>query len=360
MCMTACSERSSPVIPSPTPQVSVTPASTTAEPRPLEPPTPGLTVGADPRTPEPGALLSDCARADRCMAGYDAFLERASTHARPVERDTLWAQLWHIVDTDAPPATEAPSGLDLPGVLARDGNVSWLLAEAERGRASVTECGSTLWGPAKQIRLCVDDPWVGRFEALLLLPGLDGPYPAVVAHPGHAETPEYHRDYRHARSLIEAGYVVAILDPRAFAGDEYEHEIAERLLLQGHVLVSLRLYELTVVRRYLASRADVDGGRIGLMGHSGGSDPANLGAFVDRGWGAVVIDSEGWFMARIDQNKQLSSEASPDLWPWHKLMQTTESPVPRLVQEYAYPDGPGPVVRFLDGQLARPAGERRK
>ena len=292
------------------------------------------------------------------MAGYDAFIDRAAGHARPVERDELWRRMWAIVDGKTSLPEAVPAGSTLREQLAQDANVGWLLAEASLGRATVTECGTTLWGPAKQIRLCFDDPWVGRFEALLLLPGLDGPYPAVVAHPGHSETAEYHRDYRHGRAIVEGDYVLAILEARAFAGDEYEHEIAERLLLQGHVLVSLRLYELAVLHTYLASRSDVDGSRIGLMGHSGGSDPSSLAAFVDPRWGAVVIDIMGWFMARIDDNKQLSSEASPDLWRWHKLVEATAPPVPRLRQDYAYPDGPAQALEFFGRHLKGPGGAR--
>ncbi len=319
-------------------------------PTPIPAPSP-----ADRRTPRLGSLESDCSRADKCMAGYDRFIDRATEHARPVERDELWRRMWAIVDGDVTVDEAAPQGSTLRQELTRDSNVEWLLAEADRGKATVSECGTTLWGPAKEIRLCIDDPWVGQFEALLLLPGLDGPYPAIVAHPGHAETAAYHRDYRHGRAIIEAGYVLAILEPRAFAGDEYEHEVAERLLLKGHVLVSLRLYELAVLHHYLAKRDDVDGERIGLMGHSGGSDPSSLAAFVDTRWQAVAIDIVGWFMARIDDNGQLSSEASPNLWRWHKLIESTEPPVPRLRQDYGYPQGPGPFLKFFDQHLKRPA-----
>ena len=307
-------------------------------------------AAADPRTPEVTHPSSNCARPDQCTAGYDGFVERAAEHDRPVPRDELWRSLWAIVDAKIEPAAAIPAGSTLPAQLQEAANLRWLLAEADKAPATITECGSTLWGPAKQITLCIDDPWVGNFQALLLLPGPEGPFPAVVAHPGHAESAAYHRDHRMGRELIEAGYIVTILEPRAFAGDEYEHAVTERLLLQGHSLVGLRLYEAAILHGYLASRPDVDGAHIALMGHSGGSDPTSLAAFVDPRWEATVIDLVGWFMARVDDGGKLSSEASPALWRWHRLVESTEPPVPRLRQDYGYPTA-GAVLEFLDRHL---------
>ncbi len=305
----------------------------------------------DPRTPAPNHRPGDCGRPDQCLAGYDHFLVAASTHAEPIDRNTLWAHLWAIIDERASIADAVPEGSTLDAELLRDSNLRWLLGEADRKRAVVTQCGETLWGPAKQITLCIKDPWVGSFTALLLLPGAVGPYPAIVAHPGHAESAAYHRDYRLGRDLLEAGYALAVLEPRAFAGDEFEHAITERLLLQGHTLVGLRLYELAVIHGYLASLALVDGDHIGLLGHSGGSDAASLAAFIDPRWEAVALDLMGWFMARIDQNRQLSSEVSPALWRWHRLMKTGKPAVPRLMQAYGFPRGAEPLIQFFDQHL---------
>ncbi len=308
-------------------------------------------LSGDARTPPPDLRVGDCGRADQCLAGYDLFIKKAAEHSSPTTRDDLWASLWAIIDESATLAGGIPEGSSLAAELLRESNADWLLAEAEKGQAAIVECEETLWGPAKQITLCIDDPWVGTFKALLLLPGIDGPYPAIVAHPGHAESAAYHRDYRLGRELLEAGYVLAVLEPRAFAGDEFEHAITERLLLQGHTLVGLRLYELAVLHRYLASLPEVDGDHIGLMGHSGGSDPTSLAAFIDPRWQATAIDIVGWFMARIDDNKQLSSEVSPRLWRWHRLIETTTPPVPRLRQDYGFPLGAGPLIEFFDRHL---------
>jgi hypothetical protein len=315
------------------------------------PPTPPPT-SADPRTPPVEHPTSDCTRPDRCTEGYTGFVERAKAHARPVAREELWSAMWAIIDGAASPAEQVPAGSTLPAELLLAANAAWLLQEARLHPTVPTDCGTTLWGPAEQHRLCFDDPWVGRFEALLLLPGTDGPYSAVVAHPGHAESAAVHRDRRHALELLRAEHVVAILEPRAFAGDEVEHAVADELLGAGHTLVALRMYELTVLGRYVASRDDVDASRMGLLGHSGGSDPVNLLAFVDPGWKAAVIDQEGWYMARIDDGGRLSSEASPALWRWHELMRTEASIVPRRVLDYGFPDGAAAFVRFFGERLA--------
>jgi len=293
-----------------------------------------------------------CATPGTCAQAYGAFIDKAASHARPLAEDDLWSAMWPIVREEVQPQKAVPEGSSLAAEVRDAARVGWLLDSLAEQTVQVTRGYSGSYGSGVQTELQFDDPWVGRFDALLIHSAGPGRHPAVVAQPGHSENAVYHRDHRLVQPLVEAGYAVLILEARVNEGDEKEHELALRLLLQGHTLIGLRAYEVALARRYMQQRRDVDPARVALMGHSGGSSTINLLALIDPCFAALVSDHTTWYMAHFEQDGQLSDEASPDLWQWNELISSTPPPMPVLRQAYGYPDGPEPVLGFLENTFA--------
>ncbi len=307
---------------------------------------------AEPLAPD---RFPACESPGRCTEGYAGFLERAREHASPVAEDALWADLRTILHEERTAAKEVPAGTTLGAELRTASRVGWLLDDLRGREVPVVRGVESRWKRATQVPLQFDDPWVGRFDALLLIPDRgETPRPAVVAQPGHSESAVYHRDHRLVGPLIKAGYAVLILEPRINEGDEWEHRVSLGLLLEGHSLIGLRAYEMVVARDYLRRRADIDPDRIAMMGHSGGSSTANLVSFIEPCWAALVSDHTTWYMARFEDDGQISDEASADLWYWNELVHSTPPPMPLLRQDYGYPRGARPVLRFLEGVFEGP------
>ncbi len=136
----------------------------------------------------------------------------------------------------------------------------------------------------------LDDPWVGAFQIRILRPLGAGPFPAILALPGHSESSSSHLGRLGADQWVQDGVLVAALDWRVDEADALEDQIVHALLAEGFSLLGLRIYEAIVTTRYLRARPDVDGTRLALIGHSGGSAVGNLLIRVDDRYQAYVSD----------------------------------------------------------------------
>ncbi|MFD2662898.1 dienelactone hydrolase family protein [Paenibacillus thailandensis] len=150
-----------------------------------------------------------------------------------------------------------------------------------------------------------------RMRLYVLIPARsqDRPCPAVIALHGHGygsrqivglepdgtertADPGLHRDF--AVSLVKEGFVVAAPELIGFGDRRLEEDrkedpgksscfrLAAHLLMTGRTLAGLRIAETSRVVDYLVSRSDVDAGRIGMMGISGGGLVAGFTAALDE------------------------------------------------------------------------------
>ncbi len=127
-----------------------------------------------------------------------------------------------------------------------------------------------------------------RIRSFLLVPKhIERPAPAIFAHHQHAR--QFHLgksevvglagdpDQAYAAELAQRGYVVIAPDAIAFeernwsypSGDAEYFEMATRLV-QGKTLLAKCLHDVGVALDYLATRPEVNPGRIGFIGHSYG------------------------------------------------------------------------------------------
>ena len=122
-------------------------------------------------------------------------------------------------------------------------------------------------------------------------------YPAVICVPGHGrgvddivgidengaprtDKPGYQHDF--ALQVVEQGMVAVAIEPMAFGcrrddvtkkgglGKSSCQPAAGAALLLGQTMVGWRVYDIKRVIDYMETRADIDAGRIGCMGISGG------------------------------------------------------------------------------------------
>lgn len=195
-------------------------------------------------------------------------------------------------------------------------------------------------------QLLLDDPWVGRFPALLLVPKTPGPHPAVVGLPGHSDSAWDFAERQFAPVLASAGTVVLALMTRGNASDPWEDFLTRRLLLAGSSTMAVRSYEALIGLKALQSRPEVDPARVVLMGHSGGSVAAHLAVRLG-GFAALVADLQSTYNGRMDPDLLLD-EVHPDLYVLHACINDLgRIGKPALLEAYGYPRGPGPVLEFL-------------
>ncbi len=139
-----------------------------------------------------------------------------------------------------------------------------------------------------------------RVSAYLFVPAREGPHPAVLCI--HQHNREFHLgksepaglsgnpEQFYAMELAKRGYVVFAPDAICFEerqhpslrGADYERFEAMRRLTEGSCLQAKMLWDLQRALNYLISRREVDGRRIGCLGHSlGGQETLFLSA-LDR------------------------------------------------------------------------------
>lgn len=198
--------------------------------------------------------------------------------------------------------------------------------------------------------LLLQDPLVGTFPALLLLPRGPGPHRGVVGLPGHSDSAWDFADRQFGHVLAERGTAVLALMTRANASDSWEDFLTRSLWTAGSSLMAARTYEAMVGLKVLQSRPEIDPARIALMGHSGGSVTAHLAARTGA-FAAAIVDLQSTYNGRMEPDLLLD-EVHPDLFvlhPWINEVSAFGKPV--LLEPYGYPRGPGPVLEFLRSSL---------
>jgi hypothetical protein len=118
--------------------------------------------------------------------------------------------------------------------------------------------------------------------------------------------------------------------------------------------MSIRLYELWLIRKLLRCRNDIDPQRIGLLGHSGGAVVANMAIRIDSEWEAYVADLTGDYLNWDEQRGTVMDETAPRAHPYESYVNDfTTSPVPMVMLPYEYGDG-SKMVAFLKEHLGIP------
>ena len=330
----------------------------------------GGAIALEPKRTALEALPWERGLAMKYSADYEAFVQRAARHARPRSQRELEAFLDSIGrapgddgSEDRPPARtlaskdsllsrDPESPEDLGQMLADGLAIEFLLEGLDERPLTVQPGPGPGWAGGRQLNLVLQDPYVGTMEVLLILPDGEGPWPAVVVHPGHFEDAHYHRQFRYGAEFAEAGLAMAILTPRANDSFPVEDATSQLLLRNGFTFAGLRVYELLLIRKYLRCRGDIQGERIGLMGHSGGAVMGNLAVRVERSWNSYVSDLTGDYLNWDREARTALDETAPRIHPLHTHVNDFEtSEVPILTLPYGFGKTSDELLSFFGKHL---------
>ena len=286
-----------------------------------------------------------------CDHDYWAFLELAESEGDARTQEALRESITELFDG----GTRYEEGPTDPEVLREAivsaTNLGFLLEGIAARPLRVAEVRREPWSRGTQIELALEDPWVGEFSALLFMPDTDPPHVGLVAHPGHWEDADEHRDLRHVDELVRAGFAVAVLDARAHEAYVVESDLTEAMIVAGHIFMGVRVYETLLLRRELRARADVHPDRIALTGHSGGSSSGNLAVRLDDGWAAYASDFVTEYLYATPQWEYVD-ETVPDLHRWFPVINDLDTAsVPSSLFEYGFPEGGAALASGLCGAM---------
>lgn len=309
---------------------------------------------ASPNVVEVAPWLDACGSG--CENAYVAFAHSYSGNGMPVSETELARRL--VAADAAPPAR--PLGLDAEALrsgIIRELNIGFMLDGLDRRELAVAVLHESRRASSVRRKLMFWDPISGSFEATLFLPDGPGPHPAVLGLHGHR-----HNDARFAREffgeqLADEGFAVLIPRLRALDCSRNENRIAHELLRRGFTLMGLHVYEALLMVKYLDSLGPVDGSRIGVLGHSGGSSLANVLVRVSDRFTGVVVDHQVDFRDRCGPHG-LHCETVPGMFPLSADVNDRSTlAIPWLKLPYKYPteEDRRAVMDFFDRYLRRPA-----
>ena len=306
-------------------------------------------------------------QASSCNADYLQFSARAEYFAVPTEDcielhgqlATMWREGW---DQPRPPIFDLPPDqlrqdlletLNIRGLI--EGDPQQLSLDARS--LKVVTIGERDGGGYRELEMVLSDPYVGSFRALLLLPKGEGPFPAVLALPGHGESAAQHRDNRFGWLFPEEGIAVLILDTRAYDTGPAEHQASLALLCGGFSMMTVRVYEALLALKLLRGRAEICNDRIGLIGHSGGSITGNLLVRLSPTLKAYVSDLTAIHFNIGDPLEgevygQIADETHPGLARLSaNLNDLSTVGTSVLSVPYGYSEGPVAMFEFLTAHL---------
>jgi hypothetical protein len=292
----------------------------------------------------------------RCADGYDAFFEHPETQleALPIDGCEAWVEgLLAGAEQGGPPPYELEvlsDGAELAEEIPARTGMGFLFeptAFAERPLQVTViarrERTSPTGAAYRELELLLTDEFVGELQALLLLPEQgEGPFPTVLALPGHIEDAAQHRDLRFGRFFPEHGFALLIVTQRAYE-QPWDHAVAVDFLCEGFHLMTFRAYEALVAMKFLLASPLACNGRLGVIGHSGGSVTGALLSWLPGNPArAFVTDGRGEYW-NVDGTGlpelpwAIDCETHPELAPIAEYVNDhAAAPMPTIEVPYAY------------------------
>lgn len=297
-----------------------------------------------------------CADPAACTADYEAFRLRAAVYARPIDLADVPALLRRV---DAGSVAQVEPRLSAAALRERvlDGlGIGFLMPGLDVRTLEVGVLSRTDRGAFVEMEVELRDPWVGSFGAILLVPAAPTGAALLAVH-GHGDTASiYRNDYRGADHAAR-GYVTLMLDMRAMGSGPAaitEHVIARSLMSDGFSLMGMRVYESLLGLKFLRSLAEVEAGRVALIGHSGGSSTGNLTVRVEPRIAGYISDHQVDYAEWVAGVNVYHCETVAALYPFStQINDPADSPVPTLKVPYRYTNGMQELFDFLDARTAR-------
>jgi hypothetical protein len=348
--MTSCSDNDARDQPQPTASDSQQPRAETYQ-------------AAGSESPSEAALPSCVRNPIRCNKDYLAFAEREQDHARPVEDcQTLYAELLSLwkggLDLLPVPEPNNESALALRGELLDALNIGFLLQKDSSGFRAPPPQALILkeqdMGSYRRIDGVLHDKAVGDIPILMALPKGKGPFPVVLALPGHGEVPAAVLNSLPPDLVTGQGMALLAIGMRAYDSQSAEHSATMALLCRGFSLMGLRVYEALVALEFITEHPNLANHAIGLVGHSGGSATLNLMVWLTERPRALITDlrADYFNFQEFRDRHYVLDETHPklrELAPRINNLSALRLGV--LEVPYGAPDGPEPLLDFLTKKL---------
>jgi hypothetical protein len=272
------------------------------------------------------------------------YLVYAEARGRPVRGVVEAVEALHRDHEAGRGSAESPVE-DLRAAVIRATGLTSLLEGLDERPLEIREVARRDTAFGQEIDLRIRDPIVGRFSLLMLRPEGDGPFPGVLALPGHGDSPAFHRDRYLGVELAEAGFVVLIVGFRNHGGDLVESATTRQLLASGTPFVGVRVYEALLAHKVLRWHPEVIPERLSVMGHSGGADIASVLVRVEPM--KLVIDHQTAYLTVMPDGRWLDDTA-PGLHRIHRAINDVSTlPMGAYQDDYEYTAGPKKLVRYL-------------
>ncbi len=316
------------------------------------------------RPAKPG--LPTCVREPvRCNRDYLRFAAREHTHSQPVQDcEALYSELisqWQADLHPAPPVRSNNRGtLDLRSALIESLNIGFLLKKGAKGlRASGPQAlvlREEDMGTYRRVDMVLRDRAVGDIPVLLAVPTSEGPFPVVLALPGHGQVPTDVLESLPPEQVTARGMALMVIGLRAYDSLEAEHDATLALLCQGFSLMGLRVYEALVTLEYIVSDSRLSADAVGLVGHSGGSATLNLLVWLSGIPRALITDlsTEYFNLKEFGGRYYVLDETHPQLHALAPQINALDAlRLPILKVPYGAPGGPDPLLNFLGENLRK-------
>lgn len=224
------------------------------------------------------------------ISSYRDFIKNNEQYRKLISEAELQNQIKGARDyLEAHPSGKTAEGLREK--IIQELNIGFLLHGLNQRELVVTITAVRQYREYTEKELLFKDPQVGTFSVLLLIPNKEKEsYPAIVGLHGHEGSNKVFRDMYFGKELARKGFVVIMPSFRAMGYDEIEMAVSQELYLNGFTLMGLRAYETLLLIKYLKYKNSVDEHKIGIMGHSGGSDTAYLVSRISLDLQAGVYD----------------------------------------------------------------------
>jgi len=295
-----------------------------------------------------------------CVGDYYNFLALTGKNVKPVSEEELAVQSLKIIANIKSNHRDRITLIDgaiprwlLAEIIVKELNLGFLLKDFAARPLTVKIIREEPRPDFMMRELLFQDPYVGSFKGLLLLPNSPGPFPVVIALPGHSSNAEDFCDKYHGHEFPEHGFAILILDYRVMCGGNSENEVTRLLLHQGFSLMTMRIYEYLLAMKYLQFANLHDGYGIGLIGHSGGSVVGNLLYWINDDIDAYVSDCTGVYFGSTDA-VTYNDETVPNLYRYFPLINDlTSGPTPVLMEPYGYEKKMNNVFTFFEKNLKK-------
>ena len=218
--------------------------------------------------------------------GYRDFIERNGQQQRPVSSEEYLKQIKEAQGY----LKVHPSGKtakDLKKKIVEALHIDFLLRGLDQRALTVTKIAERFQKGFIEEELLFEDPQVGVFSVLFLIPDQrEKSRTAIIGLHGHDASAEIFKNTCLGKALALQGFPVIMPTFRSFA-IPVDVVMNEELYTKSFTLMGLRVYETLLLIKYLKYK---DYKKIGIMGHSAGSDVAYLIAIISRDLKALVYD----------------------------------------------------------------------